>query len=207
MPRQAPFSSTSEVRKLAAQASDRELVEGILRSSERHFNALYERYFQRVYGFVYLRLRNRSDVEEVVQEVFTVAYRSVGAWKGTSSLSSWLYGIAKNTANNHIRRSKAQDLRVERAKNELVRSHESASQCTPEDALNLHRCEEVLRERLLSVSAWHAEAFRLRHFEDLSIDEIAERVSRSNDAVRSSLYRTKKMLVEAIDSGLSAAAG
>lgn len=205
MPRTASISPTSEVLKLAAQASDQELVDGILRSSERHFNALYERYFQRVYSFVYLRLHNRSDVEEVVQEVFTAAYRSVGSWKGTSSLSSWLYGIAKNTANNHIRRSKAQDLRIERAQWELVRSHESSSQCTPEDALNLHRCEEVLRERLQSVSAWHAEAFLLRHFEDLSIGEIAERVSRSNDAVRSSLYRTKKMLVEAIDSGLLAA--
>jgi len=186
------------------QASDRELVDGILRSSERSFNALYERYFQRVYGFVYLRLRNQADVEEVVQEVFAAVYRSVGSWKGTASLSSWLYGIAKNTANNHIRRTKAQDLRIERVQSELIRSHESFGGSTPEDYLNLHRCEQVLGDRLQAVSAWHAEAFVLRHFEDLSIDEIAAKVSRSNDAVRSSLYRTKKLLVEAMDSGLQA---
>ena len=207
MSRKTGFSSTSEVRKLASLATDRELVDGIQCASERHFNALYERYFQRVYGFVYLRLRNRADVEEVVQEVFTAAFRSVGSWKGTSSLSSWLYGIAKNTANNHIRRSKAQDLRIERAQSELIRSHESFGSCTPEDYLNLHRCEEALGDRLITISAWHAEAFVLRHFEDLSIDEIAKKVSRSNDAVRSSLYRTKKLLVEAMDSGLQATAG
>lgn len=205
MPRTAPSVPTPEIRKLGAQASDRELVEGIQGSSEAHFNALYERYFQRVYSFVHVRLRNRADSEEVVQEVFTAVYRSVGSWKGKSSLASWIYGIAKNTANNHIRRSRAEGLRIERAQSDLVRSHESLGRCTPEDQLNLSRCEDALRERLESVSEWHAEAFVLRHFEDLSIDEIAARVSRSNDAVRSSLYRTKKLLVETMGSGLQAA--
>jgi len=205
LPRAASSAPTTDIRKLGVQASDCELVEGVLGSSEAHFNALYERYFQRVYSFVYLRLRNRADTEEVVQEVFTVVYRSVGSWEGKSSLSSWIYGIAKNTSNNHIRRSKAQDLRIERAKPELVRSQESLGHCTPEDQLNLHRCEEALRERLASVSEWHAQAFVLRHFEDLSIDEIAARVLRSNDAVRSSLYRTKKLLVETMGSDLQTA--
>ena len=205
MPRAASSAPTTDIRKLGVQASDCELVEGVLGSSEAHFNALYERYFQRVYSFVYLRLRSQADTEEVVQDVFTAAYRSVGSWKGESSLSSWIYGIAKNTSNNHIRRSKAQDLRIERAKPELVRSQESLGHCTPEDQLNLHRCEEALRERLASVSEWHAQAFVLRHFEDLSIDEIAARVLRSNDAVRSSLYRTKKLLVETMGSDLQTA--
>lgn len=205
MPRAASSAPTLDIRQLAAQASDRELVEGVQGSSEAHFNALYERYFQRIYSFVYLRLRNRADAEEVVQEVFTVVYQSVGSWEGKSSLSSWIYGIAKNTSNNHIRRSKAQDLRIERATSELVRSQESLGHCTPEDQLNLHRCEEALRERLKSVSEWHAEAFVLRHFEDLSIDEIAARILRSNDAVRSSLYRTKKLLVETMGSDLQTA--
>ncbi|MDP7433189.1 MAG: RNA polymerase sigma factor [Myxococcota bacterium] len=205
MSRKALVVAKSKTRTLVAQASDRELVDGVLRSSEEHFNALYERYFQRVYSFVYLRLRNHADSEEVVQEVFTAAFRSVGSWKGTASFSSWLYGIAKNTANNHIRRSKAQDLRIERAQSEQIHSHVSFGHSTPEDFLNLHRCEDTLRERLQSISTWHAEAFVLRHFEDLSIDEIAAKVLRSNDAVRSSLYRTKKLLVEAMGSGLQTA--
>jgi DNA-directed RNA polymerase specialized sigma24 family protein len=55
------------------------------------------------------------------------------------------------------------------------------------------------------VADWHARVFMMRHFEDLSIDEISRRVSRSQDAVRSSLYRMKKMLVEAV--GVQATAG
>lgn len=184
--------------------SDRELIAGVRQGNELHFKYLYERYFQRIYSFVYLRLRNRADAEEVVQETFTAVYRSIDAYRGQSSLAAWIYGIAKNTVNNHIRRARAQEQRIERAEAELTRAQLNLDACTPEDHLNLKRCEYAVRESLESVGDWHAEAFVLRHFEDLSIDEIAQRVSRSNDAVRSSLYRMKKLLVEAVDVGPAA---
>ena len=69
----------------------------------------------------------------------------------------------------------------------------------------MSRCEDVLRERLDSLADWHAEVFVMRHLENLPILEIAERVSRTSDAVRSSLYRAKKMVMESIDPGLAAA--
>ena len=124
-------------------------------------------------------------------------FRSIGAYRGTSSLLAWVYGIAKNTVNNHIRRQRAHEQRIERAEAELLRSHRTLDSCTPEEHLNLRRCEEEIQQRLGSVASWHAEAFALRHMQDLPIGEIARRVKRSNDAVRSSLYRVKKMLVEA----------
>ena len=205
MPQQHASNRVPATRRLTTSASDIELVRGVRKGSEPHFNALYERYFQRIYSFVYVKTRNRADAEEIVQEVFTAVYRSVAAWRGQSSLASWIYGIAKNTVNNHIRRAKSQELRIERAESELVRSRYSLDHCSPEDRLNLSRCEAAIRDRLTSVSGWHAEAFVLRHFENKSIGEIATRVSRSNDAVRSSLYRMKKLLVEAVDADIAIA--
>ena len=102
--------------------SDQEIVEGIRVANEADFNLLYERYFQRVYSFSYMRLRNRADAEEVVQETFTAVFRSIGAYRGRSSLLSWIYGIAKNTVNNHVRKAKAHEARIERAELELQRS-------------------------------------------------------------------------------------
>jgi len=194
------------VRLHEDEPSDSELIEGIRASSEEAFNLLYERYFPRVYSFAYLRLRSRADTEEVVQDIFTAVFRSIDAYRGQSSLLAWIYGIAKNTVNNHIRRAKAHDLRIERAETELVRSAHCAASGTPEEHLSLHRCEEAIQERLAALAGWHTEVFVLRHFEDLPIDEIAQRVSRSNDAVRSSLYRVKKMLVEAVNPEFAAVA-
>jgi RNA polymerase sigma-70 factor (ECF subfamily) len=185
--------------------ADPELVERILRGDQHAFNCLYERYFQRVYGYAHLRLRNRADAEEVVQEIFTAVFRSLSAYGGRSSLLAWIYGIAKNTVNNHIRRARAHEQRIERAEPDLLRSSWSLDTCTPEEHLSLRRGEEAIRERLAGMADWHAEVFVLRHIENLSIGEISERVSRSHDAVRSSLYRMKRMLLEAVGSSALAA--
>ena len=179
---------------------DLELVKEICRGSEPHFNALYERYFQRIYNFIYGRLRNHEDTEEVVQETFTAVFRSIRAFRGQSTLLSWIYGIAKNTSNNYLRRSRMQELRRARAATELTRPA-SLTEVTPEEHLALRRYAEAINRRLREIASWQAEVFLLRHEQDLPIREIAERTARTNDAVRSSLCRVKRMLVEAGDIG------
>jgi RNA polymerase sigma-70 factor (ECF subfamily) len=195
------LSPVDERKQLQAARSDEELVEGIRRSNERDFTLLYERYYQRVYNFSYLRLRNHADTEEVVQETFTAVFRSIDAFQGKSSVLSWIYGIAKNTVNNTIRRAKAREHRVERAESELVRNLHLSSSCTPEESLTMQRCADSIWDRFALLSDWQAEIFVLRHIENLPIGEIAARTSRSNDAVRSGLCRVKRLLVDAVESG------
>lgn len=185
--------------------SDEELVEGIRRARETDFNELYDRYFQRVYSFAFARLRNRADTEEVVQESFTAVFRSIEAYRGQSTLLCWIYGITKNNVNNHLRRAKSHELRVERAEPGMVLGAASLDCSTPEDQLSLRRYEEAVQKLLGSVAGWQSEVFWLRHVENLTIGEISERVKRSNDAVRSSLYRVKRMLIEAVDPALATA--
>ncbi|MEM7413792.1 MAG: RNA polymerase sigma factor [Myxococcota bacterium] len=179
--------------------SDAELLEAIRAGDESAFTVLYERYFDRVYHFAYARMRNRADAEEVTQETFLAVFRSVEAFAGRSALLSWIYGIAKNNVNNHLRRSKARENRIERAEEELVRNAHTFDACTPEEHVHFQRCAQAVEESLGSISSWQAEVFALRHFENLPIQDIAKRMSRSNDAVRSSLYRVKRLIVEAVD--------
>jgi RNA polymerase sigma-70 factor (ECF subfamily) len=197
LPRQPSLASLPQER------NDDQLVEGIRQSSEADFNQLYERYFQRVYSFVFARLRNRADTEEVVQETFTAVFRSIGAYRGQSSLVCWIYGIAKNNVNNHLRRAKAHELRVEKAEPAMVLGTASLDGSTPEEQLCLRRYEESVQKLLGSVAEWQSEVFWLRHVENLTIGEIAARVKKSNDAVRSSLYRVKRMLTQAVDPALA----
>jgi RNA polymerase sigma-70 factor (ECF subfamily) len=180
--------------------ADEALVEAVRNAEERAFGLLYERYFQRVYTFSFLRLRNHADTEEAVQETFISVFRSIDAYRGESSLVSWIYGIARNTVNNRLRRANAQHQRMARARNELLRASIANSPGTPEDELNLQRSVNKARDCLASLSDWQAEVFALRHLENLPIGEIARRMSRSHDSVRSSLYRVKSLLIKAVDS-------
>ena len=179
---------------------DLALLEAIRNGNESAFTVLYERYFERVYNFTYARLRNRADAEEVTQETFIAVFRCIDGFAGRSALLSWIYGIAKNTVNNHLRRAKAQDQRIERAEGELVRNAQTFDSCSPEEHVTYQRAAEAALRSLDSVSDWQAEVFAMRHFDNMPIQEIAERMSRSNDAIRSSLYRVKRLIVEAVDS-------
>jgi len=187
--------SGSEVPSSAL--SDQDLFERIREGSEPHFNLIYDRYFRRIYNFLYLRVRNHADAEELTQETFTAVFRSIDGYSGRSTPLGWIYGIAKNTVHSHLRRLRTQGERLERAGLEALTATSPAWSSTPEDQLVMRRYARAIDARLQSVSDWQAEVFFLRHVEDLPIREISRRTMRSSDAIRSGLYRVKRLLVEA----------
>ncbi len=195
-------SSERDLRASAAELnvmSDEELLAGIRAESEMHFAELYNRYFQRIYSFVYSRMRNHAETEEVVQETFLAVFRSFDRYRGQSSLLSWIYGIAKNTANSSIRRARSLNERIDLADDEDLMPRPSLAIGTPAEQLDLHRFRDQLTQRLASLADWQTEIFEMRHFENLSIPEISRRTTRSSDAVRSSLYRVKRLFFEAAE--------
>ena len=183
-------------RPLSA-ASDEELLTAIRRGSELHFSELYNRYFHRIYTFAYMRVRNHADAEEIAQETFTAVFRSVDAFRGRSSLLSWIYGIAKNTANNHLRRSRQTEARLDDIDEALLPPSDSCDAGRPDDEFDLRVYAGELASRLDQLASWQVDAFCMRHFENMSISEICDRTDRTSDAVRSSLYRVKRLFFEA----------
>ncbi len=175
---------------------DQALFEGVRKGSEEHFNVLYERYFSRIYNFIYVRTRNHADAEELAQETFTVVFRSSEAYSGRSTPLGWIYGIAKNTVYNHLRRNRTHGERVEEAGADAVQSASPIWRLNPEEQLAMDRYARIIEERLDSVSEWQAEVFYLRHVENLPIREIEKRTDKSSDAIRSGLYRVKRLLLE-----------
>jgi RNA polymerase sigma factor (sigma-70 family) len=108
-----------------------------------------------------------------------------------------------------LRRAKSQTERIDLADDEDLIPRVSLEEGMPDEQLDLHRFRALLDERLDSLADWQAEIFEMRHFENLSIPEISERTSRSSDAVRSSLYRVKRIFFEAAaaNGNLAVAAG
>lgn len=193
-------------RESLAELSDVELLDGLRSGSEAHFNELYARHFDRVYRFASSRLRNRADVEEVVQETFTAVFRSIPTFRGDSALLTWIFGIARNTVNNHLRRARLESERLEALEAEELAPLPSLGACGPHEQLALRRYVGAIEERLENVSPWQLDVFRLRHEENLPIREIARRTERTGDAIRSALYRVKRVLVEAVENQRAAEA-
>ncbi len=195
--RRAVVRAQPERTEQPASLGDEALFEGVKRGSEPHFNALYARYFGRIYGFLQARLRSRADAEELTQEVFTAVFRSAGSFGDRATPLSWIYGVARNTLLNHLRRLQLERARESRVSAELLVQATPEWAYTPEDFYRQGRLGEEFERAFALLAPWQLDAFRLRHIEDLPIEEISRRTTRSADAVRSGLYRAKLLLFEA----------
>jgi RNA polymerase sigma-70 factor (ECF subfamily) len=188
--------SKSATATPTSKLSDLDLIEGIKLANEVHFNELYNRYFQRIYNFVYGRIRNHADTEEIVQETFAVVFLSIKKYSGRSSLVSWVYGIARNTTNNNLRQTKTNNLRMQKIGHDHLQPTKNISSWTPEEHLAIQGYLSSVVDQLEGAGDWQLEIFEMRHLQNLSIREISERTQRSSDSVRSSLYRVKRLLTD-----------
>ena len=175
--------------------SDEELLERISAGEEGAFNTLYERYFKRVYGFVSRRMGNRADIEEVTQEIFISVLSSLDSYRGESVFSAWLFGISRRVVANRFKRKR--HITVPLLDDEGSETISAASmQITP---LDEYECTERFSQLNSTMDRMLSEEqktlFRLHHIEDRPISEIARRLRKTEDAVKSNLYRTRRILL------------
>jgi RNA polymerase sigma-70 factor (ECF subfamily) len=155
------------------------------------FEELYEAYRDRVYGYIVRRIRDRAEAEDLTQETFAQAYRSMASFEGRSSLLTWLIGIARFVCLRFHRFSSRwmigsepgpirRDYRVDDPVEERV------------DAIRaLERCEAFLAE---AYGEPNRSIFRLRYGDSRSIRSIASEVGKSEDAVKACLRRSRLAL-------------
>jgi RNA polymerase sigma-70 factor (ECF subfamily) len=177
--------------------SDQDLIEGILRAEEECFDELYLRYFGRVYAYSYKRVHNHADAEEVTQETFVSVFKSISNFRGQSSLISWIFGIARNLSNNSLRRFQSQREKFSSVSPDHFAPSASIGIGAPDEELFMQRYMDSIRNQMDELPVWQRRIFEMRHLENMSIPQIADATQRSSDAVRSSLYRVKRMMVEA----------
>jgi len=191
----APSSScprTREQRGGKVKESDRKLVEAIQRGDSAAFEELYRNYFRRIHNFAVSKLGSYSEAEDVTQEVFAAVFTCIDRFQGRSDLVVWIYGITRNLLNNRLRR---------RGSVRLVSLDEVPPEATPVD-IGPER-HALAREQLRRVEAAietlpkdQRKILELRHSKRLAIRKIAQIMDRSEDAVKSSLYRTRRTLSE-----------
>src|SRR6266550_1319352 len=88
------------------RTEDRLLIARLRARDETAMHELAERFGSRIYQLALRQMKNREDAEEVTQDVLMKVYRKIGAFRGDSALSSWIYRITFNTAMSRLRTSK-----------------------------------------------------------------------------------------------------
>lgn len=172
------------------------LVASAQRGDHRAFAALVEMYQNTVYGFLRARLLEPADAEDLCQEVFLRCYLGREKLQRASTVGSWLIGIARNLLREHVRR---QHRRREVAWTELCLELDAmvSEQEGPHDDALAH-----LPACLGSLGQSAREAIDLRYRAQLRMAAIAERLKRSEGAVKLLVHRARAALKHCLDQKL-----
>jgi RNA polymerase sigma-70 factor (ECF subfamily) len=150
--------------------------------------ALYEAHRSMVYAVALGVCGNGSDADEVLQETFLRAFRSLGDWRGEGRLSTWLYSIAFRTAINWRRRFHPR----------TTSSRPPDPAPDPGDAIVEQENSAELRRAIAQLPPQQRIVLTLRHLRGLSLAEIAELQECALGTVKSNLHHAIARLKEAL---------
>ena len=178
---------------------DEVLVDRVRAGERAAFDELYQRYFKRVYSFLDKRLRNRWDTEETTQEVFINVFSSLDGYRGEAPFAAWIFGLTRRTLAARFRRKRHPVVPLleeheERAIGSLTAGGQP--EATPLEHYEYHeRASQICRTLETEISDEQRTVFELHHLDSIPIAEIARTLSKSEDSVKSNLYRTRKLLL------------
>lgn len=174
---------------------EKKLIEEFLGGSELAFNELVHDYHPRIYSHCRRMLGNHMDADEVTQEVLIVLYNKLKDFRFDSSLSTWIYRITATRSLNFINKRKLKKflfLDDEEAR-ELNASDDIAADL--ENRAKLERLDEILQQ----LPVKQREIFALRHFEQLSYEEISKIKNKSVGGLKANYFHALKKVTELME--------
>lgn len=174
--------------------SERQLVSDLRRGREDALDRLHRNYADTVYRFVFYRLAGHvPDVEEVVQETFLAALKSLHRFRGDSQLSTWLCGIAKNQI--HATRRQQRRLKLasalESADEEIQRIVSLGESELPDDVLEREETQDLVGATLASLPESYQNVLRRKYYESTPVKDIARGAGTTPKSVESLLTRAR----------------
>ncbi|MEA3253545.1 MAG: sigma-70 family RNA polymerase sigma factor [Chloroflexota bacterium] len=162
---------------------ERDVVSRAIKGDGAAFTQLYEEYFDKIYRYIYLRLGDREQSEDLAQEVFVRALEAIGSYKWRDlPFASWLFRIAHNKVIDYLRK----EGKVEK----VAWEDNMASTDEPGPVRVAERRFEVeeLKDNIKKLPPAAREVISLRFAAELSTGEVAEALGKSTGTVKALQY-------------------
>jgi RNA polymerase sigma-70 factor (ECF subfamily) len=152
------------------------------------FGELVTRYQTSVFNVCYRILHERGDAEDMSQETFLRAHARVHSFDVERPFGPWIRRVAANVCLNHL---ESQKVTVE-----LDEDRDADESQSPQGRVEVHERSEQIRAALASLPSSYRAVIELRHYQELSYDEIASELKIPLSDVKSNLFRARKLLAE-----------
>ena len=171
-----------------------DIISRILQGDSQAYAHLVQRYQNFVFTLVLRYVKNKEDAEEVAQDVFVKAYRSLHGFRGSSKFSTWLYTIATTTSITALRKKKPDVQSIDDEK--LAERAEN-----PEGGIPVNSIEQKSRAAMVNnaiglLGADDAQVITLFYKGEQTLEEIAKIRGKEVNAVKVQLHRARARLKE-----------
>lgn len=180
-------------RDANSHTSDAELVTRTKDGDAEAFGLLYEKYVERIYRYIRVRVTEQTIAEDITENVFLRAYEAIERYQERGhAFSSYLYRVGQNLLVDHYRMKK------EEAPIEVADQVSTGAPSLDEDLIQADRMQEI-QEAMATLPEDYQEVIRLRVVLEMPTAEVAEWLDRSEGAVRVLLHRALKALRDIFD--------
>ncbi|MEL6720047.1 MAG: sigma-70 family RNA polymerase sigma factor [Bacteroidota bacterium] len=174
------------------EQSDHIIIKQVLQGNQQAYETLVRRYQDYVFTIVLRILKRREVAEEVAQDVFVKAYRTLRSFKGNAKFTTWLYTIAYRTAIDEARKKRYPIDAID-AENSALQIADTFDQ-SPIAKTQQSSLKNVLQEQIQQLKTEDAAVVTLHYLQEKSVKEVAEITGLSLSNVKVKLYRSREFL-------------
>ena len=179
---------------------DRKIVEAILSGDTSQYELIIKKYQSRIIHLCYKYTKNYQDAEDVAQESFMRAYKSLDGFRYDSKFYSWLHRISINCSLNYINSKQKQKEKETISENTCLNEGEGEiSQDTPYNAYNMEDIADKINAIYENLPEDLKLMIKYRDIDDMSYDQISDKANLPIGTVRSRLHRARDMLLKEIE--------
>lgn len=176
---------------------DEEIINRVLKGDQAGYALILERYQNYVFTLVLRFTENREDAEEIAQDVFVKAYRSLADFRGDSKFSTWLFTITRTTCLSFLRKKKLDTLSLDNERTGIqVENRESGFNANLVEQKSKHA---MLNQAIAMLSPDDAQVLNLFYKGDQTLEEIGKIMRLDPNTVKVKLHRARQRLKDKME--------
>lgn len=184
--------------KLIVQLKDlEEIIQNVKKGNRQAQNILMDMYWNSVYSYVYYKILDEEEAEDISIETFTKVFSKLKLYNADFDFKTWLISIAHNTMIDHIRRSSKLNITFSDDDFTLNIPEDLPS---PEESMIQQQDNDAMFFHLQKLKPEYRKILELRFLEDKTYKEIAEELNLSMANVKVRLLRARQLLQEILKS-------
>jgi RNA polymerase sigma factor (sigma-70 family) len=171
------------------QLQDSDIIRQVLGGQQHAYSVLVERYQHFVFTIAFRHVKNREEAEDMAQEAFIKAYRSLADFKGDSKFSTWLYVITNNTCISYTRKNRMDTISLDEQHHNFI----------ADDPKERRSQKSLIQQALDHLPDTDAQVITLFYLAEQSLEETGQILGLSLSNVKVRLFRARQKLKEILE--------